>query len=93
MGGQDIFGDVGWSILSVLALLAALYVLPVFIIGRIRLTDWLGYIVVAGAVVRAYRNNPDMVLTGLFTVGRPPERVKDWPNRSRPGKDKPPAAE
>jgi 4-amino-4-deoxy-L-arabinose transferase-like glycosyltransferase len=122
MGGREIFGDVGWSILSVLALLAALYMPLVYLIGRIRLTDWLGYLVGAGTLVRAgwaladwsvwavvigsvvafvpafwwaratvqaFRNDPDMVLTGVFVVGRPPERVKGWPDRSRPGRDKP----
>ncbi|WP_028708281.1 hypothetical protein [Propionicicella superfundia] len=125
MGGHVTFGDIGWSLVSMLALVAGVYVLLVFIMGRIRLTDWLGYIVGVGAVVRAiwaltdtsvwavvvgvplafipaflwaratvkaYRENPDMVLTGLFTVGRPPERVKNWPDQSRSGRNKPHSA-
>ena len=125
MGGREIFGDVGWLILGVIALPAGFYVLLVYLIGRIRLTDWLGYtlgvttlvravwrladwsvwaaviasvvafvlaFLWARATVGAFRNDPDMVLTGLFVVGRPPERVRDWPDRPRPGKDKPTTA-
>ena len=89
------------------------YPVWVFVLNRLRLTDWLGYtstvatiLVIqfrlaevspwwlagtplalllralpARATVKRYVDDPHFRPQGCFVVGRPPERVKDWPHR------------
>lgn len=109
--------DLLWTIGRVVALGCALMLLLTYVLGRLRLTDWLGYgfaavfallsgmklvetsvwaagvgipvalaaaFLWARAMVRVYRENPELEFSGFFTVGDPPERVRGWP-RKGPG--------